>query len=62
MKRQGWRDPSVQGRVSVFPLCRLSRLLGQKEDGFILSGDAADSAYRDVSAAFRFAGYPAARV
>ncbi|EMI7479944.1 TPA: hypothetical protein ACRRX3_002593 [Morganella morganii] len=35
VKRHGWRDPSGQGRVySVFPLCRLSRRPGLKENGF----------------------------
>ncbi|EML9903546.1 hypothetical protein [Morganella morganii] len=49
-----WCDPGGQGRVSGFPLCRLSRRPGQKEDDFILSGDGAIRADRDVSAAFRF--------
>lgn len=34
VKRHGWRDPSGQGCVSDFPLCRLSRCPGLKEDGF----------------------------
>ncbi|EPE1460456.1 hypothetical protein ACSGR4_000001, partial [Morganella morganii] len=42
VKRQGWRDPSEQGCVSVFPLCRLSRCPGLKENGFIFSGDGAN--------------------
>ena len=38
VKRHGWRDPSGQGCVySGFPLCRLSRRPGLREDGFIFS-------------------------
>ncbi|WP_422766336.1 hypothetical protein, partial [Pseudomonas aeruginosa] len=57
VERQGWRDPSEQGRVSGFPLCRLSRRPGLKEDGLIFSGDDADFADRDVSAPFRSVRY-----
>ncbi|AWC94235.1 hypothetical protein AM380_11570 [Morganella morganii] len=70
VERQGWRDPSEQGCDSAFSFCTVSvEALWQNRFPGILPlppchkpDDSADSANRDVSAAFRFAGYPAARV